>query len=154
MTLKEVSQLWQDNRSELLWGIAIVMSIIQITPIKINPWTWIVQTIGKHLNAGVIQKLDRQEQEINGLKNDVLTIRKEQNEARATSSRYRILRFDDELLHDVRHTKEHFDQILLDIDVYEDFCTKHPDFRNNLAVMAIKHIKAVYEKCSHEQSFL
>ena len=154
MTLKEMSVLWQDNSSEILWLIIILMSIVQIAPIKINPWTWIVKTLGKHLNEDVIKKLDKQEQEIETLKDDVQTIRKEQNEALAKSSRYRILRFDDELLHDVKHSKEHFDQILLDIDAYEDFCARHPDFKNNLAVMAIKHIKNVYEKCSHEQSFL
>ena len=154
MSIKEIFILWQDNKSELFWGFLIIMGIVQITPIKINPWTWIIQTIGKQLNAGVIQKLDKQEKEIEALKNDVQTIRREQNEARATSSRYRILRFDDELLHGVQHTKEHFDQIILDIDIYEDFCSRHPDFKNNLANLAIKHIKNVYEKCSHEQSFL
>ena len=93
------------------------------------------------------EKLDLLIQEITEVKREV-------GESSAVTSRYRILRFDDEILHEIKHSKEHFDQILLDIDVYEKFCEAHPDFKNNLAVMAIKHIKEIYAKCSRENSFL
>lgn len=72
----------------------------------------------------------------------------------ALTWRYRILRFDDEIRHDEKHTKEHFDQILEDITKYERYCEEHPDFPNNKAVFAIKNIKDVYEKCVKEGSFL
>lgn len=75
-------------------------------------------------------------------------------ENEATTCRYRILRINDEILHDQKHTKEHFDQILDDITRYEQFCTDHPDYENNKAVMAIKNIKRVYEKCSDDNTFL
>ena len=88
------------------------------------------------------------------IENDVAEVKREVAESSAVTSRYRILRFDDEILHEIKHTKEHFDQILLDIDVYESFCEEHPDFKNNLAVMAIQHIKEVYTKCSQDKSFL
>ena len=68
--------------------------------------------------------------------------------------RYRILRFDDEIRHDEKHTKEHFDQILDDITQYEKYCVSHPDFPNNKAVFAIQNIKNVYRKCTEEGSFL
>lgn len=119
------------------------MSLLEVSKIKINPWSF----IGNLLNKGVISKIEK-------IENDVAEVKKEIGENTATSSRYRILRFDDEILHNTKHTKEHFDQILIDIDVYEKFCDNHPDFKNNLAVMAIKHIKQVYQKCSSENSFL
>lgn len=68
--------------------------------------------------------------------------------------RYRILRFDDEIRHDKKHTKEHFDQILEDIDKYEKYCDEHPDFPNNKAVFAISNIKDVYAACYENNSFL
>lgn len=68
--------------------------------------------------------------------------------------RYRILRFNDEIIQEVRHTKEHFDQILEDIDNYEKFCKENPDFPNNKAVLAIKNIKDVYDRCVEENDFL
>lgn len=143
MTLNDIALLIRDNGGMIAIGIVILMSLIEITPVKLNPWTW----LGNTLNRGIITKLEKVEQ-------DVAEVKKEVGESTAVTSRYRILRFDDEILHNIDHTKEHFDQILLDIDVYEKFCNEHPDFKNNLAVMAIKHIKEIYQKCSRENSFL
>ena len=40
----------------------------------------------------------------------------------------KILRFNDELIHGVRHTKEHFDEMLDIVYDYEDYCQKHKKF--------------------------
>ena len=72
----------------------------------------------------------------------------------ALTWRYRILRFDDEIRHDEKHTKEHFDQILDDITKYEIYCKEHPKFPNNKVVFAIQNIKDVYQKCVKEGNFL
>lgn len=143
MTLNDIALLLKDNGGILAAALVIVMSLVEISPIKINPWSW----LGNMLNKGILAKLEKVEK-------DVAEVKREVGESTAVTSRYRILRFDDEILHDIRHSKEHFDQILLDIDVYEKFCEEHPDFKNNLAVMAIKHIKEIYQKCSRENSFL
>lgn len=68
--------------------------------------------------------------------------------------RYRILRFDDEIRHGEKHSKEHFDQIIEDIDKYEDYCRDHPEFPNSKVVFAIGNIKNVYQKCTDECTFL
>lgn len=68
--------------------------------------------------------------------------------------RYRILRFNDEILHGQKHSKEHFDQILEDVQNYENYCIENPKFPNNKAVFAIRNIKNVYQKCTDEGSFL
>lgn len=81
-------------------------------------------------------------------------LRKTISEHEATTCRYRILRFNDEILHDQKHSKEHFDQILEDITRYEKFCDEHPEYENNKAVLAIENIKRVYKKCSDESTFL
>lgn len=81
-------------------------------------------------------------------------IRKESSENRATTCRYRILRFDDEIRHDERHSKEHFDQILEDITEYETYCSHHQDYKNSKAVLAIENIKRIYQKCTNEGTFL
>ena len=143
MTFNDIALLLQNNGGIIAVCAVVLMSLVEISPIKINPWSW----LGNTLNKGILTKLEKMEK-------DVAEVKKEVGESSAVTSRYRILRFDDEILHDIRHTKEHFDQILLDIDVYEKFCNDHPDFKNNLAVMAIKHIKEIYQKCSRENSFL
>lgn len=143
MTVKEVFDLLNNYSGLTTIAVVVLASLLEVSKIKINPWSW----LGGLLNKDVICK-------VNKIEIDVAEVKKEVGENNAVSARYRILRFDDELLHDVKHTKEHFDQILLDIDIYEKYCNDHPEFRNNLAVMAIQHIKDVYQRCSRDNLFL
>lgn len=72
----------------------------------------------------------------------------------ASDCRYRIIRFNDEILRQEKHTKEHFDQILSDIDEYEDYCKVDRDYKNNKAALAVENIKHAYKKCAEESAFL
>ena len=49
---------------------------------------------------------------------------------------------------------QHFDQIIEDIDTYENYCSDHPHFPNGKAVHSISNIRKIYDKCSDEHSFL
>ena len=33
--------------------VLVLMTLVQITPVKINPWSWIARAIGKAINADV-----------------------------------------------------------------------------------------------------
>ena len=70
------------------------------------------------------------------------------------AARIRILTFSDEIRHKMRHSKEMFDQINEDIDLYRKYCDKNPDFKNNKAVMAIANIERVYAMCLEQNDFL
>lgn len=139
------------NIKELLTSgggvLLILLTLIQIAPVKINPWSWLAKNIGKAINGEVVEKVDN-------LSTDIRNLRDECEEREATACRTRILRFGDEILHDVRHSKEHFDQILIDITAYENYCASHPDFRNNVAVATIRRINQVYAQCIRNNNFL
>lgn len=122
-------------------------TLIQIAPIKVNPWSWVARAIGRAINAEVIAKVDKLESDLKSLKDDTA-------EQTAKGCRVRILRFGDEILHDVRHSKEHFDQILLDITEYEKYCKDHPEFKNNMTEITTSRIKSTYEQCLEDHSFL
>lgn len=123
--------------SELIAGgggvLLMILTIIQIAPIKVDPWSKIARSIGHAMNVEIIDKL---------------------NESEATDARYRIIRFDDEIRHHVKHTEEHFNQIMTDIDEYERYCSTHPHYKNSKAVMAIENVRRIYQKCRKENSFL
>lgn len=121
-------------------------TLVQIAPIKVNPWTWVGRAIGRAINAEVIQKVDKLEGDLQNLKD-----RSEEHEAK--SCRIRILRFGDEILHGVHHSKEHFDQILLDITDYENYCKDHPRFKNNMTVITTSVITQTYQECWKENKF-
>lgn len=129
-------------------GLAvIILTIIQIAPIKFNPWSFLAKKIGRAFNGELIEKVDN-------LEKNVKSLREESDEREATFCRTRILRFGDEILHGIPHSKEHYDQILLDISTYENFCDNHPRYINNVAIETIKHIKRMYHKHLEEDSFL
>lgn len=68
--------------------------------------------------------------------------------------RYRIQRFNDEILLGQKHSKEFFDSTLIDITDYDVYCSSHPEFRNQVTSMAEENIKRVYQKCMEEHTFL
>jgi hypothetical protein len=113
--------------------LIVVLSIIQIAPLKINPWSEIARAVGKMLNVDVMDRLD---------------------ETKADTARYRIIRFADEIRQGVLHSEEHFGQILSDIKMYENYCSTHPAYKNSKAVMAIDKIEKTYQKCMDEDSFI
>ena len=127
--------------------LVIILTLVQIMPIKIDPWSRIAKIIGRAINGEVVEKVDK-------LDRDLQTLRAGSEEREATTCRARIMRFGDEIMRGIEHTKEHFDQTMVDIDYYENYCDTHPKFRNNIATATIERIKTVYRKCLDENSFL
>jgi len=72
----------------------------------------------------------------------------------AVEMRVRILHFRDEMLEGRNHTHDSFQQVLSDIDEYEEYCLGHPDFRNNQTVATIEHIKRSYAERLEKHDFL
>lgn len=98
---------------------------------------------------------DSQQKDIDGLKESINEMQKAETLKDAVSARRRILKFNDELLRNVNHSKETFDDVLSDIDLYERYCDLHKDsFPNGKTVMATKNIKKCYENCMEKHSFL
>lgn len=125
----------------------ILVGMIKIPPIQVNFWGWLGRIIGKTINGEVLDRVDK-------LTDDVDQLRAKEELKDARHSRQRILRFNDEILFGQRHSKEHFDEILEDIDIYERYCHEHPDYENNRADLAIVSIQEVYKKCLQEHDFL
>ncbi len=113
--------------------VAIILFIVQVSPLEFKPLSYIAKSFGNIINQDIICTLD---------------------ERYAISSRVRILSFNDELLLNVKHSKGYFDQILMDIDTYEEYCLKHPDFKNSITVSAVENIKDHYENCIKNNNFL
>lgn len=124
-----------------------VITVLQITPIRLNPWSWIAKRIGRAINGEVIHKVEGLEKEVAGLRADTA-------EESVVNCRARILQFGDELLQDVHHSKDRFDQTLRDIDKYEQYCEKHKEFKNSITVMTVQRIKKVYNELLISGDFL
>ena len=94
----------------------------------------------------LINRKDDTKAQIVEVKTSINKLGERIDENQAILARSHILRFDDELLNDVSHSREYFSQTLQDIDVYEAFCMDHPNFKNSFATAAINHIRKTYDE--------
>lgn len=139
MTLRDIYALMPFAQlSDNLTGCAILvmigMSLIKVSPINMDPWAaagkWIQKVIGVKSLSDRMEKKD------------------------AIDARTRILRFDDECINLMRHSREMFEAVLIDCDEYLHYCDAHPGFKNSIADEAIEHVKTVYRRCKEENDFL
>ena len=128
-------------------GVVLLLSLVQISPIKINPWTFIARAIGKAINGEVIADV----QSTKRILEAHIAI---DNERAADGNRQRILRFNDEVMRQIPHTEEHYIEVLKDIDDYEAYCRDHTEYKNSRAVFAIENIKRVYARRLEKNDFL
>ena len=144
MDLLEINNLAQGGVIGLL---VILVGMIKIPKLELNIWNLIGRTIGRSINKEVLEQVSQLTIEVDILK-------REEELERARQARQRILRFNDEILFNKRHSKEHFDEILDDIDTYEAYCDSHENYENNKAVLAISTIREVYRECLKDHDFL
>lgn len=148
--------------------MAIAMLLVQISPIKVNPWSalgkffkWLLGHLGRAANSDVLVKLDEvtHAQQQAQKKLDTLESRlgkhiNADDKRDADKHRMEILRFNNELLRSIDHTKEEFIEVLAEIDAYERFCEDHPDYPNNRAALAIENIQENYKERLKKHDFL
>ena len=146
------------NLEEILLGgggtMLVAMTLIQISPIKLDPWSAIARAIGRAINKEVLAKLGEMEETQADTRRILDDHRKVDDERAADTHRTRILQFNNELLRDIPHTREEFIEILAEIDYYERFCKAHPDYQNNRATHAVANISRVYDDRLIKHDFL
>ena len=136
-------------------GILVVLAgMIKIPKIELNIWNLIGRTVGRSINKEMMDQVNGLQEEMKGMKGEIDALKKDEELERVRMARQRILRFNDEILFEKRHSKEHFDEILDDIDTYEEYCRTHEDYENNKAVLAIATIREVYKDCLKTHDFL
>lgn len=189
--LDNVLQFAGDNWG---WGLAIVLSLVEVSKIKINPWSALFKWIGNLLFSGIRAEMASMEKnmtkeisnvktevtkkisdvktevtkevfgvkaevgkvttEVADVKKDIGEIKDESREDKAKAARTRILVCADEVYQGVRHSKEYFDNALADITFYKKYCKEHPEFQNDMTVMAVERIEEVYRHCLENHDFL
>lgn len=136
---------------ELLAGggglVLLFLTLVQIAPVKINPWSALAKIVGKAVNEDITSRLDGIEIKLDGH----ITM---DDRRTADNRRSQILHFNNELLRPIEHTKEEFVEVLAKIDDYERYCEEHPDYPNNRAVLAIENIREVYKERLKKRDFL
>ena len=147
-----------DQITEYIWPALLIIfgstCIVQIAPIKINPWSAILKGIGNLLNSGMQEKVDEISNKVNDIESRVIQHEEERDKDKALDARRRILRFADECIRKDKHSKEFFNNVMDDITLYKYYCDTHPSFQNEQCVMSIEVIEKAYRHCVDENGFL
>ena len=123
-------------------ALAVFLSLVQIAPIKINPWDTILGWIGAKINAGVKKQLDAVSQQSNVQKEEF-------REFWIDYQREAILRFSRECSQDMSHSREEWNHILDIIKRYETFCSKH-EIANGVIEENSSYLRDLHKKLLQE----
>ena len=123
-------------------ALAVFLSLVQIAPIKINPWDTILGWIGSKINAGVKKQLDAVSQQSNVQKEEF-------REFWIDYQREAILRFSRECSQDMSHSREEWNHILDIIKRYETFCSKH-EIANGVIEENSSYLRDLHKKLLQE----
>lgn len=111
-------------------AVFILGMVIEITPVKINPISW----LGKHFNKTTNDKLDKLEQIVDC--NDIDTVRS------------RIIANDKLLCSGEVFSQDQWNSLYKDIEKWDKYHEKYPDL-NGIIKITIEHI----EECYKEQHY-
>lgn len=106
-----------------------------LTKILIATYTAFLPLIAK-LFADAIKRNDK----IDNISSKVDKLTRVVEDNYVATSRYRIIRFDDEMSQGIEHSDDHWIQILDDIDIYKRYCDEHPNFQNHRGQGAMSRI--------------
>lgn len=108
------------------WALFIICSLVQISPVKLNPWSAILGWIGNML-TGDLRK------DLNSLITDV--------------RRQTILTFARECRQGVEHSTEEWNHVLQVAEEYEAYCNKY-SIKNGKIKQDTKFIRDLYQEMS------
>lgn len=135
MTLAEVLQRMTGGE-KAGWAavlLILLLSLIQIAPVKLNPWDKILGWIGKK-TQGEMRK-------------QVSDLQKQITDIWISSHRQSILTFARECRADIDHDAEEWNHILSLADEYEVYCNSH-DVSNGVVKADTRYIRDLYQDLS------
>lgn len=136
----------KEGASMVVFLLLFLMTIIQIAPIKINPWDKILVWFGNHMNADIVKRVDI----IEGKLDEHI---KDSSDERIRKIRADILDFGNACMNHRPHTKEEYEFVISECDQYEKHIEKM-QMKNGVATATIGEIRRLYEKHLQENSFL
>ena len=126
-----------DDLTKLLMLLAGSV-VIQVAPIKVNPWTWLFKWIGQQLNGDMRKSLCELSRTV------------DQNEI--DRIRYEIMDFANSCRNHRRHTKDEFHHIV-EINIKYHALIKKHDIQNGVLDAEYAYIEKTYQRCLEKGVF-
>ena len=104
-------------------------------------------------NKEILLAIEKLDAKIVTLEDKINKSDEKDDKRNAVSRRREILRFADEMMSDIKHSKDSWDQCIADVTAYEKYCESHPDFKNNQAAITIEYLKKQYAERLEKHDF-
>ena len=134
--------------------LVALLSLVEVSPIKINPWSGLAKWLGRAFNAEVLADLKAVQKAQQDTRSALDKHQAADDEYKAECHRAALLAFNTSLLRGELHTQEDFFDAFRHIDQYEGYCRNHPGYKNNRASHAIANIGRVYDERLKARDFL
>lgn len=148
--LLEYLDIIVSNPAIILFG---AITLIEFTPIKVNPWGWLFSHIGNALNADVRKDLNILKQEIETIKTKQTELKHELEEDRAQNKRRHILEFANSCRRHEEHDHEEWNNVIADIRDYENLI-EEKGLSNGVIEENIKYLRELYHDRNVKNDFL
>ena len=143
MTAKEVFDIITANQG--CW-IFLILTIVQIAPIKLNPWTVIFKWFGRAINGELFKKFDTLEKELQDVK-------REFEVKNANDKRWDILDFSNSCRNGRKHGREEWEHVIDQLKQYETYVKEHK-IDNGVIEEETRYLRALYRERLEKNDFL
>lgn len=141
-------------------ALAVLGTFIEVSKIKINPWSSLFRWIGKKMNAEVVDEIKELKKDIEELQKNDEELKKEQEEMRrqnaidaADTIKAEVFNFYNECKRDLKHSEAEFNHIVQQNKKYLAIIevTKEP---NGVYEAEYDYIMEIFKKAMAENDFL
>lgn len=138
--------LIKSHVDELIAWLAVFSIVVEVAPIKINPWTKLLKAIGNRMNSDILVRLKEVEDQL--AQQDAKIDNNEKDRIR-----FEILDFARTCRQHDEHTTEEFDHIFEQYDKYEVILAKLEQ-PNGKVTQAMHFINGVYQIVCEKNNFV
>ncbi len=169
-------EIWEkivecDCDFKILVLAGIIASLVEVSPLHINPWSAVARAIRDALGVNELkEELKRVHENMDSLdrkiesygegmdeldrKIDTFRLEEKKNRERkeADDTRRRIIWRNYEITHGYDYDGEMFNSVWADVNFYKHHCQENPDYKNSQADSAIANLTRVYQERMYKQS--
>lgn len=154
MDMHEIYEIITEHGSLAIGLVILLMTFIQITPIKLNPWSWIGKKISNVINGDLAKQITKIETKIGDVETKLDQHIGEEDQRDLRKRRESILDFASAIAANKRkYTQEQYQQMLSECDAYTAYCHEKK-FQNAVAEESIRLIRKSYAIRLRNDSFL
>ena len=141
----DLSPIESLGSSFIFYG-AILCTIVQVAPIKINPWDFLLGWIGERFNSGINKRINEVNDRVNNLEETIDKHIEKCDIDDWKKKRNYIIKFVNEGVNGARHTKESFENVITLCDEYEEYVKQNPNVHNGVINDSIYAIRTKYQE--------